>query len=64
MNNIRIKILKKESDDLQRSEKEILEYIVGVAKNNNQVTVKEIEKTLGYFEIILILALIIISLVI
>lgn len=42
--NITIKILKKESNDLQRSEKEILEYILDVAKDKNEVTVKEIKK--------------------
>ncbi len=43
--NIIIKILKKESDSkLEKTEIIILQYIVGAAKGNSQITVKDIEK--------------------
>ncbi len=43
--NIIIKILKKEAEEsLENSEKVILEYIVGSAKNKDEITVKDIEK--------------------
>lgn len=43
-NNITIKILKRESDELQQTEKEVLQYIAGAAKDKNQITVKELER--------------------
>ena len=43
--NIIIKILKKEADSkLEKTEIIILQYIVGAAKGNSQITVKDIEK--------------------
>lgn len=43
--NIIIKILKKEVDEkLEKSEKIIFQYIVGAAKGNLQLTIKDIEK--------------------
>lgn len=44
-NNTIIKIIKRESDeDLERSEKEVLQYVVGAAKLENQITIKDLEK--------------------
>ena len=42
--NIKIKILKRTSDELQMSEKEVLEFIVKAAKNQDEITVKQLEK--------------------
>lgn len=43
--NIIIKILKREADeDLEASEKEVFSYILGVAKNEEQITIKDLEK--------------------
>ena len=43
--NIIIKILKKEADDkLEKSERVVLEYLLGVAKGKEEITIKEIEK--------------------
>lgn len=44
-NDIIIKIIKREADEtLERSEKEVLQYIVGASRNDNQVTIKELER--------------------
>ena len=43
-NNITIKILNKEAEGLERSEAEVLQYVVGAAKTQDQITVKELEK--------------------
>lgn len=43
--NIRIKILKKVADDeLEKTEKIILQYIVGAAKGAEEITIKDVEK--------------------
>lgn len=43
--NIIIKILKKEADDkLEKTEKVILQYIVGAAKGAEEITIKDVEK--------------------
>ena len=43
--NIIIKILKKEADDkLEKSERVVFEYLLGVAKGKEEITIKEIEK--------------------
>ena len=43
--NIIIKILKRLADeDLEASEKEVLKYILGAAANEEQITIKELEK--------------------
>lgn len=43
--NIIIKILKKEADDkLEKTEKIILQYIVGAAKGAQEITIKDVEK--------------------
>lgn len=43
-NNITIKILKKEAEDLERSEEEVLQYVVEAAKTQDKITIKELEK--------------------
>lgn len=43
-NNITIKILKKEAEGLERSEEEVLQYVLEAAKTQDKITVKELEK--------------------